>query len=140
MRTDIIFKDLNRSEYVENFVNEKIDNIVDRLTDGDRDTHVSVRIAKSKERTDTRQPIYHCEVMLKSGMSSKVYKTVRNDRNIFGCITACFDSMKTVLGKTHDRLRHDRRRRAKPEVKQTYAPADPRENAYLEWDAEIRGW
>ena len=140
MRTDIVFKDLNRSEYVENFVNEKIDHITDRLVDANRDTHISVRISKSKERTELRQPIYHCEVILKSGMSSKLYKTVRNDRNIFGCITACFDSMKAVLGKSRARLTNDRRRREKPEFSTNHAPADPREKAVLEWDAEIRGW
>jgi len=140
MRTDIIFKDMHRSDYVENFVSEKVDYLVDRLVSPDNDTHVSVRIAKSKERTDLRQPIYRCEVILKSGMSSKHYKTVKGDRNLFRCITTSFDSMKTMLGKSHDRLRHDRRRRRVPEVASNYLPPDPRENQYLEWDAEIRGW
>jgi ribosome-associated translation inhibitor RaiA len=121
MRTEILFKDLNRSEYVEAFVEEKIDGITHRWVSPNNDTHVSVRISRSKERTEQRQPIYQCEIILKSGMSSKTYKTVKSDRNIFKSVTHSFESMRTMLGKTHDRLRHDRRRRRVPEV---LAPRD----------------
>jgi hypothetical protein len=114
MRTDILFKDFKRSEYIENFVTEKIDSIVERLVAPDNDTHVTVRLEKSRERTDQRRPHFQCEIIVKSGMSSKIYKTVKNDRNIFRSIVCSFDSMKTLLGKTHDRLRHDRRRRRAP--------------------------
>jgi ribosome-associated translation inhibitor RaiA len=111
MRTDIVFKDFHRSEYIENFLSDKIDHMVERLVAPDNDTHVTVRLEKCKERTDLRRPVFQCEVIVKSGMSSKIYKTVKCDRNIFRAIVCSFDSMKNTLSKTHDRLRHDRRRR-----------------------------
>jgi ribosome-associated translation inhibitor RaiA len=115
MRTELFFKDIRHSEYADNFINEKVQILTDKLIHPDNDLHVIVRLEKDRQRTANRHPIYHCEVTLKSGMSAKTYKTVRQDRNLFRAIAASFEALKTILAKTHDRLRNDRRRRRVPE-------------------------
>jgi ribosome-associated translation inhibitor RaiA len=115
MRTEILFNDVRRSEYAENFINDKIEALTDKLVLPDSDLHIAVRVAKSRQRTPTRRGLYQCEVLIKSGVSDKIYKTVRQDRNLFRAIVSCFDALKAILGKDHDRQRHDRRRRRVPE-------------------------
>jgi len=115
MRTEIIFKDVRRSEYAEDFISNKIDALADKLIQPDSDLHIAVRVEKSRQRTANRRGLYQCEVLVKSGMSDKTYKTVRQDRNLFRAIVSSFDTLKVILSKNHERLRHDRRRRRTPE-------------------------
>ncbi len=116
MRTEIIFKDFSRSEYIENFIQNKVETLANRLISPDNDTHISVRLIEAKERTAVRRPIYQCEMTIKSGMSPKTYKIHKEDRNIFRAIIFCADAAKVALAKSHDRLRNDRRRRKTPEL------------------------
>ncbi len=121
MRTEIVFKDIRRSEYAEDFINDKIDALVEKLIQPDSDLRITVRLERSRARTEIRQGLYRCEIFVKSGMSNKVHKTARQDRNLFRAIVASFDALKVVLGKSHDRLRHDRRRRRVPAY-ENYTP------------------
>jgi ribosome-associated translation inhibitor RaiA len=121
MRTELFLKDIRHSDYTENFINEKIGILTEKMLHPDSDLHVIVRIEKDRQRTSNRHPIYHCEVMLKSGMSVKTYKAVRQDRNLFRAITSSFGALKIILGKTHDRIRNDRRRRRVPEFTTEFA-------------------
>lgn len=114
MRTELFFKDIRRSEYAEDFIYDKVDALTDFVMP-DSDLHIVVRVEKLKQRTANRHGIFQCEITVKSGMSDKTYKTVRQDRNLFRAIVGCFEAMRVVLGKNHDRLRHDRRRRRLPE-------------------------
>lgn len=116
MRTEIIFQDVRRSDYVEDFITKKVENMTGKLVQPDNDIHVTVRLQQDRHRTQVRHPLYHCEVTLKSGMSSKTYKTLRQDRNVFRAIVACMTALKTMLSKNHDRMRNDRRRRRIPEI------------------------
>jgi hypothetical protein len=124
MRTELIFKDIRRSDYAENFINEKVELLSEKLIHPDSDLHVTVRVEKDRQRTANRHPIYHCEVIVKSGISAKIYKTIRQDRNLFRAITASFGALKIILGKTHDRLRNDRRRRRLPEIMSEFIDLD----------------
>lgn len=113
MRTEIFFKDIRRSDYAENFINDKVESLLNKLTPWDNDAHVVVRIEQDRQRTDLRHGIYQCEVTLKSGMKSKTYKASRQDRNLFRALVACFDTLKVILAKNHDRRNRDRSRRQK---------------------------
>jgi len=115
MRTDILFKEIRRSNYLEDFISDKIDVLVEKLAGPDNDTHVTVRVEKCRERTNLRHPIFQCEITVKSGMSPKIFKVTKSDRNIFRAIVSGFDALKVNLSKSHDRLRNDRRRRRVPE-------------------------
>lgn len=110
MRTEVHFKDVHRSDYAEGFINNKIDQLTEKLVQPDSDTHVSVRVEQDRLRTDDRHPSYQCEITLKSGMSSRLYKVKKRDRNFFKAVVSGFEALKVLLGKNHDRLRHDRRR------------------------------
>jgi len=123
MRTEILFKDIRRSEYIENFISDKVEILTDKLIQPDSDLHVIVRVEKDRQKTDNRHPIFHCEVTIKSGVSAKPLVINKQDRNIFRAIVSSFDTLKVVLGKTHDRLHHDRRRRGGiPELNESYEP------------------
>ncbi|HEY8270233.1 MAG TPA: hypothetical protein VIG33_05050 [Pseudobdellovibrionaceae bacterium] len=115
MRTELVFKDVQRSAYAEDFILKKTELLAGKLLQPDKDLHIAVRIEKDRQETANRHPIYQCEVTLKSGISAKTYKTLRQDRNLFRAINSSFEALKLILGKTHDRLRHDRRRRRVPE-------------------------
>jgi ribosome-associated translation inhibitor RaiA len=112
MRNELYLKDIRRTEGIENLINEKVQNLTEKLVQPDSDLHVDVRLSKERKRTANRKPSYHCEVLVKSGMSSKIFKVIKHNESLFRAVAASFDSLKVLLGKTHDRLRHDRRRRA----------------------------
>jgi ribosome-associated translation inhibitor RaiA len=123
MRTEILFKDIRRSEYIENFIGDKVELLTDKLIQPDSDLHVIVRVEKERQRTDNRHPVFHCEVTIKSGVSVKPLVISKQDRNIFRAIVSSFDTLKVLLGKNHDRLRHDRRRRGGiAELNESYEP------------------
>lgn len=115
MRTDILFKDIRRSDYITDFINDKIEAFTDKLIP-DKDLHITVRIEKGRQRTANRHAVFQCEITLKSGISDKTYKVVKQDRNVFRAIVKSNDALKILLAKNHDRLRHDRRRPRAPEV------------------------
>lgn len=127
MRTEIFFKDIRRSDYAENFINDRIETLLEKLTPWDNDVHVVVRVEQDRQRTAQRHGIYQCEVILKSGMNSKTYKASRQDRNFFRALVSCFDALKVILAKNHDRLHRDRNRRRKPDLSQFSAPPLPLE-------------
>lgn len=112
MRNELYLKDIRRTEGLQNFINEKVQHLTDKLIPNDSDLHVDVRLAKDRNRTANRKPSYHCEVLVKSGMSAKMFKVMKHDDSLFRAVTETFDSLKVLLGRTHDRIRHDRRRRA----------------------------
>lgn len=114
MRNEIIFKDIHRSEYIENFVNEKIETLAEKIRQFDSDMHLSVRLQEDRQGTPLRHPIFHCEVSVKSGVNENPYVVSKQDRNLFRAIVACFDALKVIMGKTHERLHHDRRRQRPP--------------------------
>lgn len=121
MRTEVFFKDIRRTGYTEDFITDKVEALTDKLIQPDSDLHVVVRVEKSRQRTATRQGLYQCEVILKSGMSDRTYKTLRQDRNLYRAVVASFDALKVMLAKNHDRMRHDRRRRRIPDYT-SYTP------------------
>lgn len=125
MRTEVFFKDIRRTGYTEDFITDKVDALTDKLIQPDSDLHVVVRVEKSRQRTDIRQGLYQCEVIVKSGMSDRTYKTLRQDRNLYRAVVACFEALKVILAKNHDRLRHDRRRRRTPEYTSYTPPPIP---------------
>jgi hypothetical protein len=121
MRNELYLKDIRRTEGLENLVNEKVLNLTEKLVQPDSDLHVDVRLAKERKRSANRKPSYQCEVLVKSGMSSKMYKVIRQDNSLLRAVAASFEALKHLLGNAHDRLRHDRRRRGHD--KSTLIPA-----------------
>lgn len=124
MRTEIFFNNIHRSEYVADFINDKIDAMTDKLMI-DKDLHVTVRVEKDRERTSQRSPVFQCEITLKSGVSDKTYKVVKQDRNLFRAIVKSSDALRSMMGKSHDRLRHENRRLRAPEVIDLLAETPP---------------
>lgn len=57
MRTELFFKDIRRSEYAENFINDKVENLTDKLIQPDSDSHVVVRVQKDRQRTADRKSV-----------------------------------------------------------------------------------
>lgn len=110
MRNELYLKDIRRTEGIENFVNEKVHHVTDKLVQPDSDLHVDVRIAKDRKRSASRKPSYQCEVLVKSGMSAKMFKVIRHSNSMFRAISDSFEALKHQLGKAHERIRKDRRR------------------------------
>lgn len=115
MRTDLIFKDVRRSQYAEDFINDKVEALTERLAQPDSDLHITVRVGKGRQRTANRHGLYQCEVLLKSGISDRIYKIARQDRNLYRAIVSSFDALKLIMTKNNDRLHKDRRRRRMPD-------------------------
>ncbi|WP_413287607.1 HPF/RaiA family ribosome-associated protein [Bdellovibrio sp. HCB337] len=115
MRTEIFFNGIHRSDYVNDFITDKVELITDKLM-LDKDLHVVVRVEKDRERTSTRSPVFQCEITVKSGVSDRTFKVVKQDRNLFRAIVKSSDALKVLLGKSHDRLRQENRHLRAPEV------------------------
>ena len=123
MRTEIFFNGIHRSDYINDFITDKIDAITNKLL-LDKDLHVVVRVEKDRERTDKRSPVFHCEITVKSGVSGKIQKVIKQDRNIFRAIVKSSDALKVLMAKTHARLRHENRHPRAPEVIEILSESD----------------
>lgn len=124
MRTEIFFNGIHRSDYINDFITDKVEAITDKLM-LDKDLHVAVRIEKDRERTANRSPVFQCEITVKSGVSDRTFKVVKQDRNIFRAIVKSSDALKVLLGKSHARLRHENRHLRAPEVIDLLAEDNP---------------
>ncbi|WP_347358713.1 HPF/RaiA family ribosome-associated protein [Bdellovibrio sp.] len=109
MQTDIYYRDITKTENLEAYLMETVENAVGDFFKYDSGAHLTVRVETDRHRSQTRKPSYLCEVILKPSRSKSVIKIVKSDENFKRCVAKTVAALKVVLSKRSSRKSQHRR-------------------------------
>ncbi|WII72582.1 HPF/RaiA family ribosome-associated protein [Bdellovibrio sp. 22V] len=111
MQTDIYYRDITKTENLEDYLMEKVEGAVEDFFKYDSGAHLTVRVETDRHRTQTRKPSYLCEVILKPSRMRTVIKVQKTDENFKRCVARTVNALKVILSKRSSRKaqhgRHD---------------------------------
>ncbi len=114
MQTDIYYRDITKTENLEDYLMERIEGSIQSFFKYDSGAHLTVRVETDRHRSQTRQPSYICEVILKpgrGGRTGEVIKVRKGDETFKRCVAKTVAALKTVLerrsSKKHQHRRND---------------------------------
>ena len=115
MLTDIYYRDITRTDYLEPYLLDKIEGLVEKFMHDDLNAHLIVRVETERHRTQNRKPLFICEVVLKPTHSKKILKVRKSGDDFHKCVGEINDALKKVLQKmSSKRVSQKRRRVANP--------------------------
>jgi ribosome-associated translation inhibitor RaiA len=106
MRLETHIKGFEKTEALDQLIQDAANGLTSDLLRNDRDVHVIVTGDEDRHRNQSRKPHFFCEVQVKSASSKKWFKTVKASENFHTALIDAFHAMRTVLQKRSDR-RHD---------------------------------
>ncbi|WP_168196486.1 HPF/RaiA family ribosome-associated protein [Bdellovibrio sp. NC01] len=109
MQTDIYYRDVTRTENLEDFLMERLEAACGNFFKYDSAAHLTVRVETDRHRTGARKPSYTCEVILKPTKSKGVIKIRKSDVSFKRAVALTVSSLKTVL-RRHSSKRSDHRK------------------------------
>jgi len=109
MQTEIFYRDITKTEALENFLLEKTESALESFLKNDPEAHLIVRVQTERHRTYTRKPVYKCEIILKPSHTRGVMKVVKQDADFYECVNKSVLALKAMLRRRSDRF-HDHRR------------------------------
>lgn len=99
MQTDIYYRDITKSEYLENYLLENVEGVAEGFFKWDRDAHLTVRVETDRHRKHTRKASYTCEVILKPMRSKRIIKVRKSDENFKVCVAKTTAALKSILSR-----------------------------------------
>ena len=110
MQTDIYYRDITKSDNLEDYLLEKVEGAVQLFFKYDSDAHLTVRVEQDRHRSQTRKPSYTCEVILKPSRSRNVIKVRKTDERFRACVAKTVAALKTQLERrSSKKAQHHRR-------------------------------
>ena len=97
MQTDIYYRDITKSDNLEDYLLEKVEGAVELFFKYDSDAHLTVRVETDRHRTNTRKPSYTCEVLLKPGHTAPLIKVRKTDERFKTCVAKTVAALKSQL-------------------------------------------
>lgn len=110
MQTEIYYRDITRTESLEDLLLEKVQGAVDEFLRYDSGAHLTVRVDTDRRRADARKPNFTCEVILKPSHTS-VIKVKKTDENFNRCVMQTVAALKAIVRKKSSRRITRRRNR-----------------------------
>jgi ribosomal subunit interface protein len=110
MQTDIHYRDITRTDYLEAYLLGKIEGVVEKFMTHDADAHLTVRVETERHRTQNRRPVFICEVILKPTHSKRVVKVRKTNDDFYACVADTADALKKILQRSASRKAAMRRR------------------------------
>ncbi len=109
MHTDVLFRHIDRTESLNNYLHEKAEAIAEDFFKHDPDAHVTVRVEIVRGRIAARKPSFRCEVILKPTKSRETIKVVKASDNFFEAAQKSIQALKRTLSRRSERLAYDRK-------------------------------
>lgn len=113
MKTDIIYRDISRTDGLEEYILSHTQEFIENFFQDDEDAHLTVRIETDRHRADSRKPHYACELILKPTHIKKVYKVQKTDNSFKKCVAKSMAALRLIVRKTHDRKKNSSKKVAK---------------------------
>ncbi len=109
MNTEVQFRNLDRTESLDQYLRDKIESVAEDFFKHDPDTHITVRVETIRARVEGRKPLFMCEVILKPTKSKGTIKLVKTSNNFFDATHKTVMSLKNILGRRSERLTYARK-------------------------------
>lgn len=114
MRIQTLFRDLDKSEALEAYLEEKIGTSIEHFLKYQPSTTATVRIELDRHRNLNRRPSFHCEIILKPTRSKQPIKISKHAEDVYTAVSEATAALKTVLSRRsakkakHRRHEHSR--------------------------------
>jgi ribosomal subunit interface protein len=106
MRVEFFTKGFEKTESMENLMQEHCFALADSFLKHERDVHIRVSVDEDSHRNQSRKPHFMCEVQIKTAGSKKYLKSHKTSSDFYTAFDAAIKAMKHILQKRSER-RHD---------------------------------
>lgn len=110
MLTHVHYRDIERTEALENFLLERTEDIISNYIKNENFTNILVKVETIRHRTHTRKPVYNCEIIIKPTHQKRVIKVNKNDENFYACVAKATRALEGQLRKRSDMFANHGRR------------------------------
>ncbi|MBC7371943.1 MAG: HPF/RaiA family ribosome-associated protein [Bdellovibrionaceae bacterium] len=114
MNTTVFFRDIGKTEALENYLEEKVAGATEGFMKYDHQTSLTVRIETERRRTENRKPAFICELILKPSHQKGTLKVRKNGEDFHTAVNDATAALRTILRRRstrrsqHRRHEHDR--------------------------------
>lgn len=122
MQTDIFYRDITKTENLEDFLTSKVEGMVAKYLKDDEDSHLTVRVETERRRSQNRKPAFTCELILKPTHTKSVLKVKKTNEDFYTCIGDAISALKSLLSHRASRQAEHHRRETKPEFLTALTP------------------
>jgi ribosomal subunit interface protein len=106
MKLEFVTKGFDKTESMDQFLQEHCWALVDSFLKNERDVHVRVSVDEDSHRNQSRKPHFLCEMQIKTAGSKKYLKTHKTSSDFYNAVNGAVRAMKHVLQKRSDRRHH----------------------------------
>lgn len=111
MRINVHFNHMKKSEAVNNFVLDSLEGVFDKFQIENPEVDVYLNIIRA--RTDYRQPLFSCEILVKTEFDRTYHKILKKETDLYKAIRSSIKSVSSYLSKhstrKNDHHRYERR-------------------------------
>ena len=113
MQTQIVIRDFERTENLEDYLRDKIEESLSPFLQNYENSTIFVKVQEDRHRSLTRKPHFQCEVRIKLHRK-KMFITVRKEGDHFyDCVQKVSDTLREVMGRKHHQMASLQARRKK---------------------------
>jgi ribosomal subunit interface protein len=109
MRIQTLFRSLDKSEALQAYLEQKIGASVENFLKYQPNTTAAVRIELDRRRSQTRKPLFHCEIILKPTRSKQPIKISKHAEDVYSAVSEATAALKTVLSRRSAKKAQHRR-------------------------------
>lgn len=106
MRVEFVTKGFDKTESMEQYLQDHCAFILDHFLKNEKDVHLRVSIDEDSHRNQARKPHFLCEVQIKTAGSKKYLKTHKTANDFYNAVNGAVRAMKHILQKRSDRRHH----------------------------------
>ncbi|WP_413289149.1 HPF/RaiA family ribosome-associated protein [Bdellovibrio sp. HCB337] len=118
MQTDIIFRDLEKSEALEAYLIEKIGSSLETYFEKDENGHATIRVETDRHRTLTRKPSFMCELIFKPSYQKRTIKIRKTGEDIYSAAHEVAVALKAIMRRRTGRKAQHRRHEHSRELRE----------------------
>jgi ribosome-associated translation inhibitor RaiA len=103
MNIEFFTKGVQKTESMDNFLQQTVTDALTHFLKNERDVHVRVSVDEVSHRMQSRKPHFICQIHVKSAASKKFFKVEKDSEDFYDAVLRATRIMRRVLGKKSDR-------------------------------------
>lgn len=107
MRINVHFNSMKKSEAVNDFILDNLDAIFNKYHVENPEVDIYLNIIRA--RTDYRQPLFSCEILVKTEFDKTYHKIIKQEEDLYKAIKSSMKAVNAALSK-HSTRKNDHRR------------------------------
>lgn len=106
MRVEFVTKGFQRTEGMEQFLNEHCRSLAESFLKNEKDVHIRVNVDEDSRRNQSRKPHFLCEFQIKIAGSKRYLKTHKTSNDFQTAVNEAARAMRGILQRRSDRRHH----------------------------------